>query len=203
MIDRAVRVVTLSMGLTLGLTLSACGSANDASPSAESAETQRYEKLPRIDMAGIRELIDQAASEDKIVVIDFWATWCVPCVEMFPHLHDGLKALGDRVVAVSITFDSDDVNGKYEKRAIAFLEEQHATEHGYITPDPADQEAIVDGIGQDWQNVAPPAVYVFGSDGQLAAEFVGAADPKATAEAIVEKTRSLLEGDTTAEDEDA
>jgi len=202
MIDRAVRVATLSMGLTLGLTLSACGSADDATPSANSsgasgspAATETHQELPRIDLAGIRDLIERAASENKVVVIDFWATWCVPCVEMFPHLHEGLKALGDRVVPVSISFDSDDNDGKYEKRAIEFLQEQHAMEHAYLTPEPSDQEAIVDGLGREWQNVAPPAVYVYGPDGELAAEFVGAPDPEATAEAIVDEARSLLHGE--------
>lgn len=147
-------------------------------------------RLERIDLAGLRALIAEEAAADRVVVVDFWATWCVPCVQMFPHLHEGLKALGDRVVAVSVSFDSED--GSYEAQAYDFLAGQGALEHGYLTPMPADQEAMVEGVGVAWQHVAPPAVYVFGTDGELVKEYVGAPDPQARAEEIVSDVTELL-----------
>lgn len=174
--------------------LAGCG---DATPPASStpSTTHGARELPRIDLSGIRELVARESAEGRIVVIDFWATWCVPCVEMFPHLHSGLKALGDRVVSVSISFDSDTEasDGEtYEAKAYDFLAEHGALEQAYLTPSPAEQEAIVEGIGVEWQNVAPPAVYVFGANGELAAEFVGAPDPPLKAAEIVERVRSML-----------
>ncbi|RYG08598.1 MAG: redoxin domain-containing protein, partial [Chitinophagaceae bacterium] len=36
------------------------------------------------DMQG--KLVDPAVLKDKVVVLDFWATWCVPCIEGFPYM---------------------------------------------------------------------------------------------------------------------
>jgi cytochrome c biogenesis protein CcmG/thiol:disulfide interchange protein DsbE len=40
-----------------------------------------------------------SSMKGKVVVLDFWATWCVPCVEALPHLQ---KVGGDEVVAVAV-----------------------------------------------------------------------------------------------------
>ncbi|SCB83474.1 Thiol-disulfide isomerase or thioredoxin [Chitinophaga costaii] len=37
-----------------------------------------------VDMQG--KPVDTAALKDKIIVIDFWATWCIPCMEEMPYL---------------------------------------------------------------------------------------------------------------------
>ena len=38
------------------------------------------------DMKG--QLVDPAVLKDKVVVLDFWATWCVPCIEGFPYMQN-------------------------------------------------------------------------------------------------------------------
>ena len=52
--------------------------------------------------------LNQAIGElkGKVVVVDFWATWCAPCVKKFPHLVEVQKRFADRgVVCVSVSED--------------------------------------------------------------------------------------------------
>jgi len=127
------------------------------------------ETLPQIDLEGIQQLIAETAAQDRVLVLDFWATWCVPCVQMFPDIHTLGKELED-VRVVSITVDSP---GEYEQQAIRFLHEQHSLDDAFLLdPEGDEQVRVVDAIGPEWSNVAVPAIFVFDREGDLAGEFL-------------------------------
>ncbi len=49
----------------------------------------------------------------KVVLIDFWATWCGPCREALPHVRDvAQKFQGQPFVVLSVSLDSDDAKWK-------------------------------------------------------------------------------------------
>jgi thiol-disulfide isomerase/thioredoxin len=43
----------------------------------------------------------------RIVVLDFWATFCKPCIEKLPHLEEMAKKWGPGVVVIAVTLDPD------------------------------------------------------------------------------------------------
>ncbi|MBB4185876.1 thiol:disulfide interchange protein TlpA [Sinorhizobium terangae] len=68
-----------------------------------------------------------AAFAGKTVLVNLWATWCVPCREEMPALNGLQKALGgDRFSVVAINIDAGD-----DEKPKAFLDEIGVHELGY------------------------------------------------------------------------
>lgn len=64
------------------------------------------QKLPSVDDAGYSKIV--AAHKGKVVLVSFWATWCVPCREEMPaldRLQQKLGGPGFEVLALSIDAD--------------------------------------------------------------------------------------------------
>lgn len=53
--------------------------------------------------------VDWNSLKGKVIVLDFWATWCTPCVAAIPHMNQLAKDLNDQpVVFISVTDDPVD-----------------------------------------------------------------------------------------------
>ena len=76
------------------------------------------------------QVVDQQGYQDvlkrhvgKVVLVDFWATWCLPCVEKFHHTVELHKKYGDQALAVvSMSIDEPEM----ESQVLAFLEKHGA-----------------------------------------------------------------------------
>jgi thiol-disulfide isomerase/thioredoxin len=56
-------------------------------------------------------ITSQPQARDKVVVIDFWATWCGPCVASIPHMNNLATKFGDQVCIIAI---SDEKQNDFE-----------------------------------------------------------------------------------------
>jgi len=99
----------------------------------------------------------------KIVVVNFWATWCPPCIEELPslkRLHARLQPLGGMVLGVSV----DEDEGAYNR----FL-----TEHSVSFPTYRDPSRT---IARAYGTEKYPETYIIGRDGKLLRKIVGPQD---------------------------
>ena len=103
-----------------------CNSASDeAAPTAGAAKTSPIEaadvNLTVGDEKTLAEMI--AKQKGKVVFVDYWATWCPPCVEYFPHTVELSDKYRDQGLAtIAVTFDTLDETDKVR----AFLAEKGA-----------------------------------------------------------------------------
>jgi thiol-disulfide isomerase/thioredoxin len=104
--------------------------------------------------------LDLAAHRGKVVVLDFWASWCVPCRRSFPWLEAMQRKYADAGLVV-IGVNEDQVPAD----AAAFLEEFPV---GFrIVNDPHGE------IAQAFELIAMPSTYVIARDGTVAARHLG------------------------------
>lgn len=83
-----------------------------------------------IDADGLQAAIAKHAG--KVVLIDCWATWCVPCKKAFPHTVEMSTKYADDLAVLSLSFD-DPVNGQAPEKVKKFLEEKKATFPHFIS----------------------------------------------------------------------
>ena len=126
--------------------------------------------------------------QGKIVVLDFWSTWCGPCQRSMPHLEKVYQSVKDKNVAV-LGICVWDTKPEYEKWVTA----KKDTYHFPTAFDPAPTQ---DGsIATKLYHVSGiPTQYVIDKDGKIAASTVGY-DEKGT---VLEDTLKKLGADTVA-----
>ena len=66
--------------------------------------------LTKIIQSAPAEEISWDKLKGKVVVLEFWATWCGPCIKSIPHLNDLVEQFKDKpVVFISVTSENEDV----------------------------------------------------------------------------------------------
>ena len=138
------------------------------------AEMERIAKEPvPLDPAGLDRLRElRKNGTGKVLLVDFWATWCGPCTVEFPEFQKMFRMYRKRafdLVTVSVNFPDE------KKGVLRFLNEQHASSKNLIfaTDETYDQMAAFD---PQW-DAAVPYTVLMGIDGHIIYQQQGEIDP--------------------------
>lgn len=72
------------------------------------ASSARAEKAPDFSLPGVTTNVTLADFKGKVVLVDFWASWCAPCRKSFPWLNDMQKKYGAKgLVIVGVSVDTE------------------------------------------------------------------------------------------------
>jgi thiol-disulfide isomerase/thioredoxin len=125
--------------------------------------------LMPINEAGFQKLVD--SHKGKVVLYDFWATWCAPCRAEFPQiavLADKLRSRGLDVVTISA--DEKDHKASAEK----FIQMFRVEGPGYLKQ-ADDDDRFINAIDAKWSG-ALPAMFLYDKSGHKVRSFIGETD---------------------------
>jgi thiol-disulfide isomerase/thioredoxin len=127
--------------------------------------------LKPLDEAGYSKMV--AASKGKVVLVNFWATYCVPCRKEMP----ALVAMGGRLSAkgfVLATISADEP--EQESDAKAFLDKTRVVAPAYIKR-VKDDDKFIRMINPKWSG-ALPATFLYDRQGRKVKSYFGEVDLK-------------------------
>ena len=129
-------------------------------------------RLPQLDGHDLR----LSSFRGKVVLLDFWATWCDPCRQEIPHLVELQQRYGDRglqIIGVSMDDSADPVRPFYQEFHMNYP----------VVMGTAQTGALYGGV------LGLPITFLIGRDGKVNAKHIGATD----AVIFEREVRSLLQ----------
>lgn len=146
----------------LGLALALAGAAHASMPEQPSLKVTTLDGKP----------YDLAAQRGKWVIVNFWATWCVPCIKEMPDISRFVSAHQDRVGAIGLAYEDSD------KADIQAFLAKHPVSY------PIAQVTLDKPLKEFDEPRGLPTTWLIGPDGKVARRFVGPVTEASLGQAI-------------------
>ena len=142
----------------------------------------RGSRAPEFSLArlGSQEPVRLADLRGRVVLVNFWATWCKPCEDEMPamqHLYEELAGPSFELLAISVDEEAAEVERFRDRLGLTFpilLDPEQRAAHAY-------------------QTFRFPETLLVGADGSVVERYIGPKEWDATA--YVDRIRRLLEAE--------
>lgn len=117
-------------------------------------------ELKVVDFEGLEDFL-ASYDDDKTLVINFWATWCVPCVKELPYFeqaHSTYESDEVEIILVSLDFKK-----QIDQRVVPFIE-KHDLQSTLLLLDAPDANAWIDKVSPDWSGAIPATLIKKGKE---------------------------------------
>lgn len=118
------------------------------------SSTLEGQKIEYIKIPDLEKILGN--SDNKLYVLNFWATWCAPCVSEIPAFEKTAKSFDPqkvRFILVSLDFPS-----QIEKQLLPFLKKNKVTLDVAVMTD-IDYNAWIDKVDAKWQGDIPATLF--------------------------------------------
>jgi thiol-disulfide isomerase/thioredoxin len=106
--------------------------------------------IPQTDFAGLEPLLHK--QNDTVYLINFWATWCKPCIEELPAFERINEEFEDR--AVKVVLVSLDFPNRYAEQLVPFVEKENIrSKVVHLTE--VNANSWIDKVDRGWSGAIP------------------------------------------------
>ncbi|WP_109829453.1 TlpA disulfide reductase family protein [Reichenbachiella versicolor] len=116
------------------------------------ADIPIFEKFDRFE-----ETVLSNANSDTTYVINFWATWCAPCVKELPYFDEYGKKNANKPVKVLLV--SMDFKSRIQSQLVPFIEKKKIESEVVVLADPK-QSAWIDKVDSNWSGAIPATIFI-------------------------------------------
>ncbi len=119
---------------------------------------QEATELKVFDFEELQEYLPR--EENQLVVLNFWATWCKPCVKEMPYFQElSEKYASDESVRVILV--SLDMESQLETRLVPFMK-KHKLHPEVVVLDDPDANRWIDQVDPSWSGAIPATLFYRG-----------------------------------------
>lgn len=136
------------------LVLSSCRNDNAITTKTISKEKQQAAlgTFTTVNYEGLEKRLENTTSE--ITVVNFWATWCKPCIKELPYFEQvQQKYLNDEVQVLLVSLDFPD-----QRKQLETFIEKRGLKSEIILLDDADANSWINKVDKNWTGAIPATI---------------------------------------------
>jgi len=134
-------------------------------------KTDTAVKVTQIDAIALRNLLKRGGTNTKPLLVNFWATWCVPCLEEFPDLVKIDNDYKDKIDFIIISIDD---LAEIDRDVPQFLAKMKAEMPAFLLKT-QNEEAAIASVSKEWKGGMPYTV-LFDEKGLIVYDRQGIVD---------------------------